>query len=173
MWKYCGNIFKLWFLILCLSFIHTFPFSFLFFSCILSTTHVHHCPLVHPLLFLFLHFHFPEAPSFFLLLLFLYFHLIPEALRLSHFLLSCFFFLFLHDSINSLALSVILDSIILLAFFGVIIFKVQTHIDTHGERRNLICSTTPPPLLLLLTAECMQPGSYRLFFFFLDHLLLL
>ena len=68
MWKYCGIIFKWWFLILCL-FFHpylSFFFFLFFFSCILSTTHVypsldsrnsfphtytHH--RVHPLIFFF------------------------------------------------------------------------------------------------------------------------
>ena len=157
----------MWFLIFCLSFIHTFRFSFSFFSCILSTTYVYHCPLVHPLIFLFLYFHFLEAPSFFLLLFFLYFHLIPEALRLSQ---KIFFFpTWFHKFSSSLCDTWFHN---LACLFGVIIFKVQTHTDMHGERRNRLCSTIPPPLLLLLTAKCMQPGVISSSFFFFDHLLL-
>ena len=37
MWKYCDSISKLWFLILFISFIHTF----FFFSCFFSTTHIY------------------------------------------------------------------------------------------------------------------------------------
>ena len=75
------------------------------------------------------------------------------------------FFLFLLDSINSLALSVILDSIILLAFWC---HYLQTHTDTHGEKGEIVfapphrhrCSSSS------LQSACNQ-GLYQLFFFFL------
>ena len=100
LWKYCGNILKLWYLILFLFF---FPppyvtFSIFFFSCILPHhTRVHF--FVHTLSF-FLHLHLPEGSpilsffpfSFFLFCLFPEGSLNSKALRLSQFLLSLFFF---------------------------------------------------------------------------------
>ena len=126
-----------------------FFFFFFFLSCILSATHIYHCPLVHHLLFLFLYFHFPEASS--KKIFSLYFHLILEALWLSHFLLSFFSFFFptwFHKFSSSLCDTWFHN---LACLFGVIIFKVQTHTNTHGERRNRLC---------------MQPGVISASFFF-------
>ena len=51
MWKYCDSISKLWFLILLISFIHTFPFFSFFF--LLFFLHHTYIPIyLHPLLFL-------------------------------------------------------------------------------------------------------------------------
>ena len=76
-----------------------------------------------------------------------------------------FFFLFLLDSINSLALSVILDSIILLAFLVSLSSKFK-HTQTRMERGEIVfaplhhhrCSSSS------LRSACNQ-GSYRLLFF--------
>ena len=76
------------------------------------------------------------------------------------------FFLLLLDSISSLALSVILDSIILLAFWCHYLQSSNTHRHAWRERRNRLCSTTLPSLLLLLTAECMQLGVILASIFF-------
>ena len=152
-----------------LPFFHPYvSFSFLFFFP-LAFCPLHTYTIVHILSFFFFFTStFQKLPhSFF----FFFFPLLPLDSRSSP-ALSFFFFSFptwfhkfsspLNDTwFHNLAY-----------LFGVIIFKVQTHTDTHGERRNRLCSTTPPPLLLLLTVECMQPGVISASFFFLDHLLL-
>ena len=138
----------------CLLFLSSTRFLLLFFSCILSTTHVYPS-LVHPLLFFF-------------------FSLLPldsrSSLTLSFsssliFLsLSLFFFFpfptWFHKFSSSLC---DMSHIILLAFWC---HYLQTHRHAWRERRNHICSTTPPPLLLLLTTECMQPRVISASIFF-------
>ena len=155
----------------------------------------------------------PYVSSFFFPLAFCpphtYTHRIPSSLFflyipldswafLSHYfsssLILCFFFLFLFllDSINSLALSVILDSIILLAF---LCHYLQTHTDTHGEKGEIVfapahhhrCSSSSLRSACnqgFISASIFFPCSWLVFvsdfrfvksasiFFFLDHLLL-
>ena len=151
-----------------LPFLSSIRFLFLFFFSFFFLLHfVNHTRipiLVHPLLFLFLYFHFPEAPSFFLLLFFFtstWFQKLSDSLIFfSH------FFFFLLDSINSLALSVILDSIILLAFLVSLSSKFK-HTQTRMERGEIVFA--PPHrhrcYSSSLRSACNQ-GSYRLFFFF-------
>ena len=149
----------MWFLIFCLSFIHTFPFSFsffLFFSLAFCPPHTYTHRIPSSLFFLYI----PLDSKAFLSPYF------SSSLILCSLFLFFFLFLFLLDSIYSLALSVILDSIILLAFWCHYLQSSNTHTDMHRERRNRLCSTTPPPLLLLLTAECMQPGVISASIFF-------
>ena len=167
MWKYCGIIFKLWFLILCL-FFHPYVsfFSFLFFSFLLHFVH-HTCiPIT-------------SSPSFFFSLLpldsrsylphsFFLFSLLPldskSSLTLS--LALSFFFSFstwFHKFSSSLC---DMSHIILLAFWCHIFKHTQTRIERKEKSPLLHHTATVPPLLLLFTTECMQPGVISASIFF-------
>ena len=159
MWKYCDSIFRLWFLILCLSFIHTFPFSFsffLFFFLAFCPRHTYTHRIPSSLFFLYIPLDFKAflSPYF------------SSSLILCSLFLFFFLFLFLLDSIYSLALSVILDSIILLAFWCHYLQSSNTH--TRMERGEIVFA--PPQhhrysSSSSLRSACNQ-GSYRLLFFF-------
>ena len=94
-----------------LPFFHPYvSFSF-FFSCILSTTHVYHCP--HPLLFLFLYFHSSTFQKLLILSSLSFFPLLPlddsrssPALSISSLSLFFLFFFYPLDSRSSPALSI-------------------------------------------------------------------
>ena len=79
-----------------------------------------------------------------------------------------FFFLFLLDSINSLALSVILDSIILLAFWCHYLQSSNTHRHTwRKEKSSLLHHTaiTAPPPHCGVHATRGHIGFFFFFFF--------
>ena len=152
MWKYCGIIFKFWFLILCLFFHPYVPF----FS-LLHFVHHTHIPII-------------STSSFFFF--FIYFHLIPEAPSvflspaLSFFTLFFFFFPFstwFHKFASSLCDTWFHN----LACLLVSLSSKFKHTQTRMERGEIVFS--PPHRhhysSSSLWSACNQ-GSYRLLFFF-------